>query len=181
MQSKKTKRIYETKSEKDRQKREDEERKKKLAELYRKQRTQTATASAPPPTADNNSHQPSAQPRAKSAKASKNDSLSSNEYHETAANNPSKLASGNPGGLGSSSAVCGGSGKGNKLYEQDMSKILLDKITHLLNDNDKLVEKQRKQLHVTKSNNQKVLSQVSSKRVDFMVDFILIFLCEVPN
>lgn len=32
------------------------------------------------------------------------------------------------------------------LYEQDMSKILQDKITHLLNDNDKLVNRQRKQL-----------------------------------
>ncbi len=42
MQSKKTKRIYETKSEKEKQKREDEERKKKLTELYRKQRSKTA-------------------------------------------------------------------------------------------------------------------------------------------
>ena len=36
------------------------------------------------------------------------------------------------------------------LYEQDMSKILLDKITHLLNDNDKLVEKQRQQFSTNK-------------------------------
>lgn len=57
--------------------------------------------------------------------------------------------------------------KVNRLYEQDMSKILLDKITHLLNDNDKLVEKQRKQLHHSKSINQKVLTQTGAKRVDF--------------
>lgn len=172
--------MYETRSEKEKQKREDEERKKKLAELYRKQRAQTASANSGTSGMDNNNHGGSTQMRTKSMKLTKSDSLSSNEYHEGGVmnSNPSKLTSSSLGGTGSFNAAgnsgISGSAKSNKLYEQDMSKILLDKITHLLNDNDKLVEKQRKQLHVTKSNNQRVLSQVSSKRVDFMVNLHLI-------
>ncbi|CAF0778521.1 unnamed protein product [Brachionus calyciflorus] len=48
----------------------------------------------------------------------------------------------------------------SKLYEQDMSKMLMDRISHLLNDNDKLVEKQRKQYLSEKKISNK-------KRVDF--------------
>lgn len=173
--------MYETRSEKEKQKREDEERKKKLAELYRKQRAQTASANSGTTSLDNNTHGGSTQMRTKSMKLTKSDSLSSNEYHEGGVlnSNPSKLTSSSQGGAGSFNSAAGNSGvsgsaKSNKLFEQDMSKILLDKITHLLNDNDKLVEKQRKHLHVTKFNNQKVLSQVSSKRVDFIVSFYLI-------
>lgn len=149
MQSKKSKRIYEIKNEKEKQKREDEERKKKLAELYRKQRSQTASSSG--------LHE---NLRTKSVKlGNKNDSNSSNEFQD--------MGLGKPSNNNTSSNLIGH--KTSKLYEQDMSKILLDKITYLLNDNDKLVEKQRKQLHNTKSNNQKVLTQSSVKRVDFVV------------
>ena len=144
MQSKKTKRIYETKSEKEKQKREDEERKKKLAELYRKQRSQTTVVTS----AANVDSLITAQ-RSKSVKLTGKGESITGDYHEV---------SGKPVGQSKS-----------KIYEQDMSKILLDKITHLLNDNDKLVEKQRKQLHITKSNNHKILTQISGKRVDFAV------------
>lgn len=161
MQSKKSKRIYEIKSEKEKQKREDEERKKKLAELYRKQRFQTASSSG--------LHES----RPKLIKlTNKNDSNSSNEYHDIGINKP-------PSNNATSNLI---SNKTSKLYEQDMSKILLDKITYLLNDNDKLVEKQRRQLHNTKSNNQKVLTQSLVKKVDFVVsEFFCMRNCKLVN
>jgi hypothetical protein len=57
--------------------------------------------------------------------------------------------------------------------DQDMSKMLHDKIVHLLNDNDKLVDKQIKQLNMQSSNNSNnkapkfVSKRITSKHVDF--------------
>jgi hypothetical protein len=61
--------------------------------------------------------------------------------------------------------------------DQDMSKMLHDKIIHLLNDNDKLVDKQIKQLNMTSSHNSnnnkahkfvsKRITNNSNKRVEF--------------
>jgi len=148
MQSKKTKRLYDTKSEKEKQMREDEERKKKLAELYRKQRSQQQAGGSGMAAGGASAGRPVKM-------SGKNDSNSSNEYHELA------------NSTGSVKAGSGVVAKTNKLYEQDMSKILLDKITHLLNDNDKLVEKQRKQLHQCKT--AAAATQQKMRRVDFAV------------
>jgi hypothetical protein len=187
MQSKKTKRIYETKSEKEKQKKEDEERKKKLAELYRKQRAQTAagTNSMAHGAIDSSSNivpqtstlTSSTAQRSKSMKilSNKNDSSSSNEYHDSTVHGSNQ----NLKFIANSSIGITKPSSSHKLYEQDMSKILLDKITHLLNDNDKLVEKQRKQLQITKSNNHKLLNQIpvsTMKRVDFAVNYINLIL-----
>lgn len=103
IQSQKSKRLHETKSEKEKQKIQDEERKKKLQELYRKQRLQAI----------------------KSAQITNSASKLNNSNEKNCQNN---------------------SNNSSKVYEQDMSKLLMDRISHLLNDNDKLVEKQRKQI-----------------------------------
>ncbi|RNA42214.1 hypothetical protein BpHYR1_013387 [Brachionus plicatilis] len=100
IQSQKSKRLHDTKSEKEKQKMQDEERKKKLQELYRKQRLQAL----------------------KSAQIASTSKLNNSSEKANSSNNSSKL------------------------YDQDMSKILMERISHLLNDNDKLVEKQRKQM-----------------------------------
>jgi len=118
-----TKRIYETKSDREKLKRDDEERKRKLQEIYRKQRsTQTSELmrckELPKLTSSSVSS---------SSSSSANNLISASTSLTDHSKQQQQLIS-------------------NKyLYEQDMSKILQDKITHLLNDNDKLVEKQRQQ------------------------------------
>lgn len=117
IQSQKSKRLHDTKSEKEKQKVQDEERKKKLQELYRKQRLHAI----------------------KSAQCTNSATKLNNSNEKASCHNNSTNLS--------------------KVYEQDMSKLLMDRISHLLNDNDKLVEKQRKQILTEKNK--------ARKKVDF--------------
>ena len=110
-----------TKPDKERLKREDEERKRKLQEIYRKQRTahtseQLITRSKELPKLTGGSSSFSSASNPTSASISL---LDHNKQQQQASN--------------------------KFVYEQDISKILQDKITYLLSDNDKLVEKQRQQ------------------------------------
>lgn len=60
--------------------------------------------------------------------------------------------------------------KPSSYVEQDMSKVLMDKISYLLNDNDKLVDKQRQQQQQQSSNKlkpHKFVSKRAGKRVEF--------------
>jgi hypothetical protein len=124
MQLQKTKRLYETKSEKEKSKIHDEERKKKLQELYRKQRKQLMSGAT-------SSKQP-ASGNLFSISLKNEEAKQSNHHHSN---------------------------------EQDMSKVLLDKITYLLNDNDKLVDKQMKQMSSKASSNNAASSNKNHKFV----------------
>jgi hypothetical protein len=59
--------------------------------------------------------------------------------------------------------------KSSSYVEQDMSKVLMDKISYLLNDNDKLVDKQRQQQQQSsnKPKAHKFVSKRAGKRVEF--------------
>jgi hypothetical protein len=133
MKNQKLKRLYEINSEKERQRLQEDERKRKLSELYQKQRQQAALAAA------NGNAVSSTSPAVQQQQPPP--PISSRTKQSTQAK-PSGSNSNNNSNNNNSS----GNSSNNKLqaHDQDISKVLMDRITYLLSDNDKLVEKQRR-------------------------------------
>ena len=146
IQSQKSKRLHEIKSEKEKLKQKEEERKKRLQELYQKQRRKTATQNSN----NNNNNSASTTPTGGNMHYQRGNSsvppLSS--YHSLSASSHNKTSK-------STSNDNNNSHKPSNFYEQDMSKVLMDKISYLLNDNDKLVDRQRARFEINAKTRQR--------------------------
>ena len=156
MQAQKSKRLHEIKSEKEKLTQKEEERKKRLQDLYQKQRRTTSASAGITTTATT---------VATATTPTSSSTMLANNIQYQRGN--SSVPPPNHQHLHTKISKSTNSGtdtqKVSNFYEQDMSKVLMDKISYLLNDNDKLVDRQRARFELN-ANNRARETQVVSNR-----------------